>query len=100
MPWTRAVLMMLRAVRVGELHLQAPNGQLHVIKGSEPGPKAHLQLRSDAVSRRLLFGGDLRFGEDYMDGAWDTPDLPALLSFGAAAPRSAKRWTEPASAAS
>ena len=84
MPWTRVVLLMLKAVRMGELHLQTPNGQLHIIKGAEPGPKAHLLLRSDAVCRHLLLGGDLRFGEDYMDGAWDTPDLTALLAFGAA----------------
>ena len=84
MPWTRAVLLMLKAVRKGELHIQTPNGQLHIINGKEPGPKADITLWSDAVCRRLLLGGDLRFGEDYMDGTWETTDLSTLLAFGAA----------------
>ena len=33
--------------------------------------------------RALLIGGDVRFGESYMDGDWTTPDLPSLIELAA-----------------
>ncbi|WP_420405337.1 class I SAM-dependent methyltransferase [Nisaea sp.] len=91
MPWTRAVLVMLRAVRVGELTVHAPNGESYCFRGPDVGPRAEVRLGSDAVSRKLLLGGDVRFGEAYMDGNWETPDLPALIEFGAANRRALSR---------
>lgn len=91
MPWTRALLVMLKAVRAGELTVHAPNGRTYRFGGAESGPDAELTLGSDAVARRLLLGGDVRFAEDYMDGIWETPDLASLIEFAASNRRSIHR---------
>jgi cyclopropane-fatty-acyl-phospholipid synthase len=91
MPWTRALLIMLRAVRIGTLTVHAPNGESYRFEGQTPGPHAEVRLSTDDVSRKLLLGGDVRFGEAYMEGGWDTPDLPALIEFGAQNQRALSR---------
>ena len=36
-------------------------------------------MHDERVFRRVLTGGDIGFGEAYMDGEWSSPDLVALL---------------------
>lgn len=66
-------------IRQGELRVTAP-GYAARFGGIEPGPTAELVIsHPGTLLRRLVLGGALGFGEAYLDGVWDTPDLFALL---------------------
>jgi cyclopropane-fatty-acyl-phospholipid synthase len=65
--------------RFGRLVFVLPSGREVRIEGSEPGPEAKLIVRDYRFLSRVLAGGDIGFGEGFMAGEWDTPDLSALL---------------------
>ncbi len=68
----------------GSLTVTFSRGESRTFQGAQPGPEAALILKSPATMRHLLTGGANGFAEAYLDGDWDTPDLPALLDWGAA----------------
>lgn len=75
---TRLALEMLDQMEGGALALELPDN-LHLRAGHGP-LVAHLRVRDHAVFDEALGRGDIGFAEAYMDGAWDTEDLPALLT--------------------
>jgi len=78
--WNRLLLDVARTLQVGQLRLLLPNGALHRIEGALAGPQATLVLRNVRPLRKLFSGGTVGFAEAFIDGDWDTPDLPALLT--------------------
>lgn len=79
-PWSvRPMLWMLRRLEKGRLEIVFPNGGIQRIEGAEPGPRARLEIKNARLLRTLLRNGEVGFGEAYMDGDWDSPDLAALL---------------------
>jgi cyclopropane-fatty-acyl-phospholipid synthase len=67
-------------IAVGHLTIVLPDGSSHVFRSaSHPELRAMLAIRDLRAVRRLLLGGATGFGEAYMDGDWDTPDLTSLL---------------------
>ncbi|MEN8723560.1 MAG: cyclopropane-fatty-acyl-phospholipid synthase family protein [Alphaproteobacteria bacterium] len=75
---------LLSRAQAGRLTVTFSRGDVLVFEGTQPGPEAALILKSPATMRNLLTGGANGFAEAYLDADWDTPDLPALLSWGAA----------------
>ncbi len=65
-------------VRYGTFTVTWPNGLTATIHGKEPGPDAHLIVNRRRAARRQQMGGDVGFGEAYMDGDVDSPDLAAV----------------------
>ena len=63
----------------GRLTFVLPSGRDLPIEGAEPGPDARLIIRNFRFLGRVLSAGDIGFGEGFMAGEWDTPDLSALL---------------------
>lgn len=82
-PWTAAIIRLLDGLEAGRLRLVLPNGHPLVFAGSGPGPNAEVSLKHPRALRRLLLGGDIGFAEAYLDGDWDSPDLPALFELAA-----------------
>lgn len=78
----RAVFSVLDRMRCGSLTLALPNGAERTFGGSEPGPDARVDLRSDRTVARVAASGGIGLAEAYMDGGWDTPDLDAVLEWG------------------
>lgn len=76
----RLVLKLLERLRVGRLDLVAPDGTARTFDSRFPGPHAMLRLADWAVFDEVLHRGDIGFGEAYMAGRWDTPDLAELLT--------------------
>lgn len=70
---------LLPAFDIGRVTIHLPNGALVEHAGSTPGPHGVLVLRSWRAIRRLLIGGHVGFAEAYIDGAWASPDLAALI---------------------
>ena len=73
------LMYMFRGIRIGRLDVILPNGERRRFGGSEPGPHATLQIHDAAVVRKVLANGEVGFGEAYLDGDWDSPDLAPLL---------------------
>lgn len=63
----------------GSLVFQLPSGRELRVDGSEPGPEGRLIVHDFRFVGRVLAAADIGFGEGYIAGEWDTPDLAALL---------------------
>ncbi|MGH6955090.1 MAG: class I SAM-dependent methyltransferase [Caulobacteraceae bacterium] len=63
----------------GRLAFVLPSGREVKIVGDKPGPDAKLVVNDFRFLSRVLGAGDIGFGEGFMAGEWDTPDLSALL---------------------
>lgn len=74
----------LKRIKAGCLTVEFPSGARAVFDGAEPGPHASLKIRNLRMVNRLVLSGDIGFAESHMAGEWDTQDLSALLSLGAA----------------
>ncbi len=63
----------------GRLTFVLPSGREVRVEGDKPGPDARLIVNDFRFLSRVLSAGDIGFGEGFMAGEWDTPDLTALL---------------------
>ena len=63
----------------GSLTFVLPSGREIRIEGHLPGPQGRLIVRDFRFVSRVLAAADIGFGEGYMAGEWDSPDLSALL---------------------
>lgn len=78
------VLSALPKLEYGTLSLFLPSGQELQFGDAAPGePRAEVRLHSLKPISRLLRGGSVGWAESYMAGEWDTPDLTALIQWGA-----------------
>ncbi|MCF4165047.1 cyclopropane-fatty-acyl-phospholipid synthase family protein [Zavarzinia compransoris] len=78
--WLRVLLRLAGHMEEGTVLLGLPAGPTVVLRGRRPGPVAEIRLHDTSVARRVLLKGGLGFAESYLDGAWDSPDLAALLA--------------------
>ena len=67
----------------GALSVITPDGRRFVHRTGVAGPEATLAIHKWRVLRRLLVGGDVAFGEAYVDGDWSSPDPVALIELAA-----------------
>ncbi|HEY1560459.1 MAG TPA: cyclopropane-fatty-acyl-phospholipid synthase family protein [Caulobacteraceae bacterium] len=63
----------------GSLTFVLPSGREIRIEGFQRGPDGRLIVRDFRFVSRVLASADIGFGEGYMAGEWDTPDLSVLL---------------------
>ena len=70
-------------LRAGSLNITLPNGRHLRLSGREPAPAAAITINRWRALRRFFGGGTVGFGESYMDGDWDAPDLPKLIELAA-----------------
>ncbi|HWE99091.1 MAG TPA: cyclopropane-fatty-acyl-phospholipid synthase family protein [Caulobacteraceae bacterium] len=68
-----------RAWEFGTLTFVLPSGRELRIEGRSPGPDGRLVVKDFRFVSRVLASADIGFGEGYMAGEWDTPDLSVLL---------------------
>ena len=77
----RAVLGLLDKIAHGTLELRLPDASfLRCGDGSSLGASATLEIDDWAVFDRLIAHADLGLAESWIEGQWQTPDLPALLT--------------------
>ena len=75
---THLVFSLLERLQGGPLEVRLPNGS-----GATFGRGEHpvtLQVSDEAMFGRVLARGDIGLAEAYLDGAWDSPDITALLA--------------------
>ena len=80
-PWIyrRFVRSFQRGFRCGSLNYALPSGVTGTIRGAAAGPEGTIVLRRWRAVRRLIFRGSLGFAEAYLDGDWESPDLPTFV---------------------
>ena len=77
----KVVLSMIARFNHSAMRLYLPDGS--TILAGEPTPEtpvAELQIHRHRFFRRILFNGEIGFGEGYMEGDWSSPDLPRVIS--------------------
>jgi cyclopropane-fatty-acyl-phospholipid synthase len=80
-PWTfrTAARTMIQNWSQGVLTFVLPDGRELRLEGAAPGPEARLIVHDYDFIKRTISNGTIGFGEGYMAGEWDTPDLSTLL---------------------
>ena len=78
-PSARVLVALLGRLSEGALTLVTPESR-RLRFGAAGATAAELVVRDWRMAARTLRGGDVGFGESYMDGDWDTPDLVRLLT--------------------
>ena len=81
--WLNIITAFASRVQKGSLTIHYPGGHIRRFEGSEPGVDAEWMIKTPRAARTILFSGTLGFGESYLDGDWDTPDLTALMVWAA-----------------
>jgi cyclopropane-fatty-acyl-phospholipid synthase len=74
----RLVFSLLEKLRGGLLEIRLPDGSSQ--RFGEGDASVTMQVRDEAVFSQVLARGDIGFAEAYIDGAWDSPDLTALMT--------------------
>ena len=74
--WRKA----LSTLEHGELEFIAPNGEVTLARGRQPGPHARFHIHDWDVLRRIMARGDIGLGEEYIAGSWDTDSVENLVS--------------------
>jgi cyclopropane-fatty-acyl-phospholipid synthase len=69
---------LLSRIHTGRLTIVTPGG-ISVAHGPAGGTEGVMILRRWRALWRLLFQGDIALAESFIDGDWDSPDLPALI---------------------
>jgi len=73
------VLRMLLSINEGSLTVRLPGQPPLRFEGKEPGTHGEVELKNYRAVRRLLTGGGIGFGEAYINGDVDSPDMARFL---------------------
>ncbi len=71
----------LEKINHGALTLSLPNGKSMIFKSGNAEIEADMQIKDWQVFDSVLTGGDIAFGETYMDNLWQTSNIAALIEF-------------------
>lgn len=71
----------LQPLQRGSLELILPNGERRVFGGLNKDFQARIEVKDENFFHRCVFFGPIGFGESYMAGEWDTPDLAKVIAW-------------------
>jgi cyclopropane-fatty-acyl-phospholipid synthase len=84
----RVIFKAFGAMKQGNLRIDLPDGSSHEFGAPAPhadatasSPGAVIHVRNETFFKRCFWSGDIGFGESYVDGDWETPDLCAVIAF-------------------
>ena len=76
----RVLFKLLGSLRHGRITAILPDKSRHEFGKDTHGIHAYIEIFDLGICTQILTGGDVAFGEGYFNGAWDSPDLVALLT--------------------
>jgi cyclopropane-fatty-acyl-phospholipid synthase len=76
----RVILKGLGLITLGGLELRLPDGTAHRFGDPDATERHTLQIVREDFFRRLALRGRVGFGEAYVAGDFETPDLPGLIA--------------------
>lgn len=65
----------------GSLRMTLPDGRVKIFGDESSNRRAEMIVKDWRFFSRAVIGGDIGFGESYMDDEWDSPDLAGTLSW-------------------
>ncbi|MEL6478503.1 MAG: cyclopropane-fatty-acyl-phospholipid synthase family protein [Pseudomonadota bacterium] len=77
--WFETFYAIVQRIECGRLEIALPDGRVFAAAADTPGPFGRIDVRNPGFFTRMVRDGELGFGEMYMDGWWDTPDLHQLM---------------------
>lgn len=77
----RVVLSALTPSKTGQLQVRLPDGRFRTFGGEPSGPTATLHIKSYRFFTKVVFGGDIGFGEAVTEGFAESDDLTGLLEY-------------------
>lgn len=86
----RIVCSALARMPRGRLELELPDGTLRVFGHGMPSSaplapgvagSARIRVRREVFFRKCFLQGDIGFAESFIDGDWETPDLPTVIGW-------------------
>jgi cyclopropane-fatty-acyl-phospholipid synthase len=75
------VLKWLSGMDKGTLYLTLPSGESVLLGDGNKNLSAQIHIRDEGFYKRCLLYGDIGFGEAYVDGLWDTPDITRVIEW-------------------
>ncbi len=75
----RHALSLSAKLEKGRLDIHMPDGVTFHFDTGQEGPAAEMNVRDFGFAKRLAKGGDIGIAEAYLQGDWETPDLPKFL---------------------
>lgn len=76
---SRLLHLMAARIATGTVVLATPDGRTVTHHGRGDGPRVEVTVHDPDLARRLVLGGASALGASYVEGGWDTDDLPGLL---------------------
>jgi cyclopropane-fatty-acyl-phospholipid synthase len=76
----RIVFDTLAKLPIGRLEVHDEDGALHTF-GRGDAPRASLTIKSEGFYKRIVMFGDIGFGDAYVDGDWESDDVPGVISW-------------------
>lgn len=77
----KLIWLALASTTYGSLRVFLPNGEEKLFSGTNFGPSADIKIFDDRLIDLVISGGDVAFGESYMEKLWDSSNLIDLLTF-------------------
>jgi cyclopropane-fatty-acyl-phospholipid synthase len=71
----------LSNIKYGALEIELPNGEVKNFSSNSPNFLAHIKIKDVKMVDECLIGGDVAFGEAYINGEWESKNLADLLLF-------------------
>lgn len=71
----------LEKAQIGSLQVILPDGEIKNFIGKTSAPKAQIAIKNSSFLDEIISGGDIAFGEAYMQGDFDSENLANLLEF-------------------
>ncbi len=71
----------LENIAYGSLKITLSDGESKTFRAPNSGPDAQITIKNPNLIDLVITGGDVAFGESYMEGWWESKDLAALLTF-------------------
>lgn len=68
-------------LKLGQLTIKWPDGAQRIYGQDPDGFTGEIQVRRHDFFKKCLLYGDVGFGEAYVDGDWDTPDLARVIEW-------------------
>ncbi|MBY5162943.1 SAM-dependent methyltransferase [Salsipaludibacter albus] len=63
----------------GSIDLTTPDGRRRIHRGGRAGPDVAIVVHDPGLGRRLATGGASALGSSFVEGGWETDDLPGAL---------------------
>lgn len=68
-------------MREGRLTVKLPDGRRLEYGQGQGGTGAEITVRDARLFKKCFWHGDVGFGESYVDGDWDTPEITAVIEW-------------------